>query len=294
MLRLKKKEKTPFDRLFVASQSSDDIYNLIDPYSEGGFGTTDDGDFFIEFELRDAIIINGIQIFSSYSCFPKSFNIEIDGKCIQRITEAKDLNGKNKQMTVLFGPVKCLKLRIIQTGPNWDEGDTFLYFKRFEFLSPEEKYSNGVFASFIKNIANNDPHLCPVILSAKNFDFNTFHSLDSDGNICTSGKQNSWFQVEFTKGLAVISGFRLKRCELGKLKSFKIICTNNVNDPNTEWYKLIEINEVDKEEHKQLDIYEFPHPSPPIKFIRLVQTDKNWSGGFFLKIIHLDFFGIYF
>lgn len=291
---LKNKEKTPFDRLFVASQSSDDIYNLINPYCEEVFSTSNEGKFYIEFELKVATMLNGIKIFSGNSYFPKSFDIEVDGQKMKSIEEANELNGKNKEMIVNFDQIKCRKIRIIQTGRSWDQGDNYLHFKGFELLSSESKYSEGVFKTLIYNNEKHDPHMCPVIISASKFDFNSFHLLDSDKNICTSSLGNSWFQVELIGGFAVINGFRLKRCEPGKLKSYKIIGTNDVNEPINKWTVLFKMDENDKEEHKKLDIYEFSHPSPPVKFVRLMQTGPNWSNSLFLKLIHFDLFGIYF
>lgn len=291
---LKEKEKSPFDRLFVASQSSDDIYNLINPYYEEVFSTSNNGKFYIEFELKDATMLNGIKIFSGNSSFPKSFDIEVDGQKMKSIEEANELNGKNKEMIVNFDQIKCRKIRLIQTGPSWDQGNNFLYFKGFELLSSESKYSGGVFKTLIDNNEKHDPHMCPVIISAPLFDFNSLHLFDSQKTICTSSLENSWFQIELISGFAVISGFRLKRCEPGKLKSYKIIGTNDVNEPINKWTVLFKMDENDKEEHKKLDIYEFSHPSPPVKFVRLIQTGPNWSNSLFLKLAHFDIFGIYF
>ena len=109
----------------------------------------------------------------------------------------------------------------------------------------------------------------------------------------TSDIENSWFQIEFPKGKAIINGFRLKRCVQDKLQQYKIICTDDVYKPLEEWITLIEIDEKSKTEHEILDIYEFPQPSPPIKFIRLIQTGPNWDDNHYLEFYHLDFFGSY-
>ena len=53
--QLKGKQKTTFDRLFVSSQSSSDIYSLIVPHTDDDFGTRNDGNSFIEFEHVAAV-----------------------------------------------------------------------------------------------------------------------------------------------------------------------------------------------------------------------------------------------
>ncbi|KAK8870935.1 hypothetical protein M9Y10_008848 [Tritrichomonas musculus] len=292
--KLKTKQKTPFDRLFIASQSSSDIYTLLLPHSNDDFCTTNSGNFFIEFELEAAVTISGVKIFSSDASFPKSFDISVEGETVKSVREARELNGKYKDMTVSFAPVRGRKVRFTQTGPNWDKNTNYLWIKGIELLSTESRYSRGVFATLVGEIENEDPHKCPVIISASNFDFNCFYSINAPRNTSTYNYENSWFQVELTRGTAVLNGFRLKRCNPDKLRSYKVICTDDSSKPESSWTTLIEINEETINEHEVLDIYEFPHPSPPTRFVRLVQTGKNWNDDLCLMFIHFDLFGEYF
>ncbi|KAK8876254.1 hypothetical protein M9Y10_006449 [Tritrichomonas musculus] len=291
---LKTKQETPFDRLFTVSISSVDIYTLLVPHTNDYFCTSKSGNFFIEFELEAEVTISGVKIFSSGTCFPKSFDISVEGETVKSVREARELNGKYKDMTVSFEPIKCRKVRFTQTGPNWDKGDNFLHIKGIELLSTDSKYSRGVFSTLVSDCENKDPHKCPVIISASNFDFNSFHSLNAKHKISTYSRENSWFQVELTRGIAVLNGFRLMKCNKNKLRSYKLICTDDSSKPESSWTTLIEINEETENEHNDLDIYEFSHPSPPTRFVRLVQTGKNWYDSLSLLFIHFDLFGEYF
>ena len=162
---LKKQEKNQFnDPLFIVSQSSNDIYNLIDPKSRDDFSTNSNGHFFIEFEFEKEIIIKGITIFSATMNFPRSFNIEIDGRIIKSIDNASELNGKFKSMTIEIDSIKSNKIRFVQTGPSWIDKN-YLHFKRFEILSEDK---SEVFGSLIKKSENKDPHKCPVKITAFN------------------------------------------------------------------------------------------------------------------------------
>lgn len=96
-----------------------------------------------------------------------------------------------------------------------------------------------------------------------------------------------------TRGKAVLNGFRLNRIDPNKLKSYKLICTDDVNKHESLWTTLIEINEEEENEHKTLDIYEFPQQSPPTKFVRLVQTGPDWNDNMRLRFDHFDLFGYY-
>ena len=159
-----------------------------------------------------------------------------------------------------------------------------------------KKTKKGVFSTLVKNNGN-DPHKSHVFVKTSIFDINDYYLVDRinivSDNICTFSYEDLWFQVEFTQGFAILTGFRMRRTDNGKLKSYKIICTDDKNKPINEWSLLIEINEKRKDEHQTTDIYRFPHASPLAKFARIVMTGPNWSNGLNLKFIHFDLFGKY-
>lgn len=288
--RLERKQKTPFDRLFVASQSSNDIYNLIDPNTNDDFITSDiKKKFFITFELKEPVMINGMKIWSSNYGYPKSFDISVDGQIVKSIKEAEELNGKNKEMTIQFDAIQGTKIQFIQTGQSWDRKSHKINIKRIEILSSEDKFSKGVFTTLIESSENHDPHKCPVIVSATSHDNNSFYLRDTNKNVYMTNI-NQWFQIEFICGQVILCGFRLKKGKITKIKNFKIICTNDVNKPEENWETLFEINE---QEQNDFATYEFNQPSHPIKFVRLMQIGTSWNNQKAFSFKHLDFFGAY-
>lgn len=290
--RLNSMQKSPFDPLYVASTSSSDPYNLLDPDTKDIFYTTGNKEYF-EFEFQEPVTINGVKIYSFSQNFPKSFDIRIDGEVVASIEEATELNGKDKEMKIKIEPRSCRKVRIIQTGPNWDKGTNYVIYKRVEFTSPDDKYKKGVFATLIDNQENNDPHKCGVHITASNFDFNSFYSADAKYCIITVSEEDSWFQLELTKGSASITGFRLRRCNPGKIKSLKIVATDDVNKTSDQWITLLELTEKSEESTPLIDAYKLNQPSPNVKFIRLIQTSPNWENQLGLKFLHFDIFGTY-
>ena len=74
------KQETPFNRLFVASQSSADVCSLLVPHADDRFGTSNKGGFSVGFTLVRAVTISGVKVFSDESCFPKSFGISVELK----------------------------------------------------------------------------------------------------------------------------------------------------------------------------------------------------------------------
>ena len=85
----------------------------------------------------------------------------------------------------------------------------------------------------------------------------------------------------------------LKKCNSNLLKDFKIICTDDDKKSINEWTTLIQIKETKENEHEDLDIYKFSHPSPPIRFVRLIQTSETCGKSLFLQLYHFDLFGIF-
>ena len=157
---------------------------------------------FLNIELQEPVNINGIKIFTTNRYFPKTFNIEIDDKLIKSIEDAKELNGSNQSMKILFDTVKCRNIRIINQRTNWDNDKIYLYIRQIELFSNESKYSRGVFSTLVSQSEDHDPHKCPVILSASHYDFNILHSINSINKISTHPIKN---QVEY-----VTSKFEIK------------------------------------------------------------------------------------
>ena len=92
-------------------------------------------------------------------------------------------------MTISINPIRCKKIRIINRGQNWDIGNNKVNIKRIEIFSSESKYSKGVFSTLINQSENHDPHKCPILISASNFDLTAFQSIDSSTKICTLNKK---------------------------------------------------------------------------------------------------------
>ena len=289
--QLKNREKSYFDPIFIASMSTRDIYDLIDPNSEHLFATGTRDNFTIEFEFKENISINGIQIFTSASCFPRSFDIKVDDTVVKSIKDAVELNGVHKSMTVNFDPINAKKISFTLTGQNWDKESSVVYIKRIEVLSNEDRFNNGVFKTFVSQSENNDPHRCPVHISASNFDFNSFYNIDSKNSITSGGKNNEYLQIEFVRNWVILNGCRIKRVTQNGLKSFMIVCTDDVKKPLDAWIKLLEINENSIDEHQAIQTYEFEKSSPLVKFVRLIQTGPNWGNKLNLKLRHFDLFG---
>lgn len=282
------------ERLYIVSQSSNDIFNVINPKSNDYFSIYEN--YFICFELPEKVNICGFKVFSAGYDFPKTFNIEIDGVVVKEVKEANELNGENKEMTININPKEGKLVKLILTGPQWDDNKSnsiHICLKRFEILSNDQKYANGVFETLVKSCEYQDPHRCSVLLSATKYDFNSFHSIDNKNQICTwTTVEKSWFQIELTKGLAVISHCRIiMHSDDLFLKSFKIVGSADRNIPVHEWKEIFSIENND---HKSSDIYEFPEPSPPIKFVRLIVIEVKNPKRNYLAFDHLDFFGYYF
>lgn len=205
------------------------------------------------------------------------------------------MNGKRKEMTINFdSAIQGQKVRFIQTGKNWDSDNYRITLKKFEILSNEEKYINGVFQTFANESDNFDPHKSHVFIATSQFGFESFHLIDPPHVVYTFSSTNPWFQVELTRGFAILTGYRIKKGIPSRLKSYKIVCSDDVDKPLNSWITMIEIDEKRIDENEQLYFKIFQKPSPPVRFIRIIQTGPNWNNESSLKFFHLDFFGSYF
>ena len=287
--KLKTMETNPFDRLFIASQSSADIYNLVDYKTGDNISLYCNSKCFIEFEFEEAIPIDGIFLMYENQNFIDLFDVFVDDNEIKINIE----NLKNDEITINFGTIPCKKLLFkIKSSLGNTLKNEYIVLNGIELFSTEEKYEKGVFMTLIENNEFNDPHKCPFIISSSGFDFNSFYLINKSQGISTFDDNNSWFQIEFTQGLAILNGFRLKRTKHNKIREFKIVSTDDVNTPIEKWLTLFEFNEKN-DEFKSFDIFQFDQASQPTKFVRIIQTGPNWDNGFHFILIHIDFFGSY-
>lgn len=300
-----------FDPPFIASQSSNDIYNVINPYSKDSFfyvvAKDSKIETFIQFEFENPIIINGIEFHSEVDVPLKNFSIQFDDKSTERkIIDAKkefdekDINKRVKKIT--FDPIEFKKLKIIPINKDisFVHNEYYPSIKYIELLSPDSKYSNGYFKTLINENPNHDPHKIGVNISATRYDYNNFHLHDKDyPNITTKNIENSWFQIELVKGLGIICAFRLKAVQNYTPIHYKIVAideivaTDDTDDAEKvikKWHLLYEGNEKISDQWINIQL---PHKSPPVKFVRLIQLEKNQSSHK-LKLIHFDIFGYYF
>lgn len=192
---------------------------MIDPNSEDTF-VSDDDNFEIEFYLKYDLSqkINGVHIFSAEECFPKSFDIKVNDEIVKSVENANELNGKIINMTITFDEIFARKVFFIQTGPNWDKETNILHIKRFELLSANKESTKGIFETAIGS--NKDPHKCGVTIRT------------NETNICTHLLNSSWYQIELRTETS-FKGFRLKRFNHSKLRSYKVICTDDSRKPQS-------------------------------------------------------------
>ncbi|KAK8899771.1 hypothetical protein M9Y10_002093 [Tritrichomonas musculus] len=278
-----------FSPRLICTQSSADLYSIIDPESQNYYGSPDKGDCWIQFEFQNPINVTGFQLQSCRSCFVKSYRIttinnDLSTSVLYSTDAEAGLNGQMQMVTHEFKERRVKILRFEQTGKSWSDKN-FIGIKRLDFMTDKTK---NIFSDMIKEV-NGDAHRIPVSVTAKYFDFSSFHTFNPHSYICTFDSPTpSWFQVEIATGRVSIEGYRLIRHESLTLKAWSIIGTNDKNLPNDQWTKIHSVNETIRGSLRS--IYECS-PSPPFKFIRLIMDGEGWNDRCYLSFYHFEIFG---
>lgn len=289
---------------FFVSQSSNDIYNILNPDTQDEFQFVVCKDqskkTFLQIDLGKKIEINGIELHAEGLSNPlKSFSIEFDNKRSDinevEVNEFNDKDPSKRVKKFTFKPIKCKTIKIIPNNKkfaNISSSEAFPHIKSIELLSPDPKYSEGYFKTLIKEENSHDPHKIGVLLSAFRYDFNSFHlhSNTKNPNTTTYNRQNQWFQIEFYEGLVVITGFRYKSPIKHKLQHYKIMATDDVKKDISLWVTLYE---KDEDESDSEISHQFAWLSGPMQVVRIIQTKPNNSNNE-LKFFYFDIFGFYF
>ncbi|OHS94142.1 hypothetical protein TRFO_39673 [Tritrichomonas foetus] len=283
-------EYNVFSPRIICTQSSADLFSIIDPESPNYYGSPDKGDCWIQFDFQQPINVTGFQLQSCRSCFVKSyrittFNDDLSTAVLYSTDAETGLNGQMQVVTHTFKKKRLVKcIRFEQTGKSWSDKN-FIGIKHLDFMTDHTK---NLLADMIQQ-SNGNPHRIPVSITAKYFDFSTFHTLHPNSYICTfDSPLPSWFQVEISVGKASIEGYRLHRHESLTMKSWTIKGTNNQRNPIEEW---VTIHSVEEKAKGELNAVYSCNPSPPVKYIRLIMDGEGWNERNYLSFYHFEVFG---
>lgn len=288
---LRHSQDSKFDRKFVASQSSRDIYNLIDSKSVDTFRSGhSNSDFWITFEFEKPISIVGIKLQSTACDFLKSFQIVVGVDIVYLTNNEKNIQKPHRTATIQFTPQITQKITIQQNGT------TPFELKNVEFASLDDEFPEGVFKKLVQN-AGGDPHKAKVNITARNFDLETFHSINELSNISTLSEDVNWFQIEFIEGKMHVTGYRLKRTQNFLLRGWKVYGSDDDSYPLSDWTLIDERYEEKNHQYDVIEFYEVNHPSnnnKGFRFLRLVSDVEKWNKTKNLTFYNLDFFGDYY
>jgi hypothetical protein len=174
-----------------------------------------------------------------------------------------------------------------QTGKSWTDKN-FIGIKRMDFRT--NKASGYYFESLLKTMRG-DPHKIPVNLTSKYFDVYSFIYMNPSSYICTfDSPLPSWFQVEFATGRVAVTGYRFKRHEVLKLRSWTLRGSNDPTLDVAAWTVLHQVNETKNE--GLFNVYTCP-AGEPVKFIRILMEGPGWNDRTYLAFWHFEIFGDY-
>ena len=297
---LKRLQTNKFEKKFVVSQSSRDIYNIINKQSKDVFRSGNTSKihgkqhFWISFEFPHPISIVGLMIYYSNKDKLENFSLSsINGTFFRKHKKNKQINNdkilpENNILVCQFDEQKTNILTIKQ-----EDGLPF-EIKSIEIASLDQKFPNGVFEKLV-NDANGDPHKAKVNITAANFDFETFTSFSELTNISTLSNDVNWFQIEFLEGKMCVNGYRLKRSESLLLRGWKVYGSDDDSLPISHWKLLDERYEETILKYKIIDYYscQYTNNICPFKFIRLLTDTPKWNNTPNLTFFNLDFYGVY-
>ena len=209
-------QETKFEKLVVPSQSSGDLYCIIDSQSSDNYSSGSSTKEYIKFEFPNPIRVNGFKIQSAHRSFLRTWKLKsVDDyddteEVIFKTKDDHSLDGVNKELIVHFDePITSSIFIIEKNGVNWSN-TKFFRVKNVEFFSDQPQFRNGVFKTLV-NEAGGDPHKADVYITASSFDFKRFHKLSPSHSLCTlNDPQSSWYQFELTKGKAIVQGYRIQ------------------------------------------------------------------------------------
>lgn len=301
-----------FDKGFIVSLSSSDMYSIICPKEDLYDGVYTMLNSYILnckntsiiIELKNPELVSSIKFFESKkSNYLKKISYKINDDendvdvSFEDTNEFQSKDTTKRIITRSINPTILSKITInIKSTPE-QTSMCFPIFGGLELFSG--KYPEGIFKNLVEKDRNHDPHRCGVYIESTHFCANDIYheqkKFPEGKYISTYSIENSWVKIELTKGIALINGFRLQKLDEGYLllAHYKIIATDDPNKNESEWPIIYETENADKrrmvEEH--LDKYY------PVKIVKIIITGHNMykdeDRGFQLHFRYFDIFGLF-
>lgn len=275
------RSKSVFDRRVTISSSSCDIYELIDPDSQGTYMTGDDDrKNYLHFQFNKEIEIDGLKLVSGDSCFLKHWRFVKGDDTVYESSGREELNRKRGEVGVRFNAIKGKEFMIEQTGPNWEGGKGFAV-SNIAFI----RQNVNIFLEMLEK-SDDDPHRAAVVITAKMYDPSELYRLRGSKILRTLAQPApSWVQIEFVDAVFCVIGIRLKAVDSGRQR-WNLRATNDVTKPLAKWTLIeLETKENPGESGPRVMICE---KSKPFNYYRIVLKDGDP-----LQLKHFDMFGDY-
>ena len=286
-----KSQKSVFDHFVVPSQSSGDLYCIIDENNQQNFSSGSGEYEWIQFEFKNPVSVVSLKVQSAHRSFVKTWKFiaydDDDEKIVLYSTQDDPaLNGTNKEVILNVKATSSKKFRFEKYGPNW-AGTNFIRIKNIEFYSDDPDYLGGIFKTLVEK-AGGDPHKADVYITSSNFDFKRFHKISPSRTLCTLyDEEPPWFQVELTNGKAIVNGYRVQILDNFPITRWKVLGSNDGESWET-------IHEVDAKPSEISTLMTFNVSSKnPFSLFRFVNTMENTNDDLKLRLKHFDIFGVY-
>jgi hypothetical protein len=270
------------------TQSSGDVFSLIDPDSQNNYGSSNSGQAWIKVQLRDPVMISAIRIQVGNRHLPRDFDVLLtgpDGEFTRAVRNA-NLNTPSRSETYPIDAMSITAVTITQRGPAWD-GDQHLNFRSLELFAPDGEYASGVFRTLFNSYR---AHIREVVsVTARDFDLGVVHSLTPRTTVCTFKSEHAWVEVAFDNHRLLVNSYRLDRDTPGRLRSWRLVGTNNNSLPLVQWTTIDSRREANPGELQLLELYACL--GGPFRYFRIVQQEPNWNNKINLRFKHIELFG---
>jgi hypothetical protein len=161
-----------------------------------------------------------------------------------------------------------------------------LRLKNIEVFSDHPEFQSGVFRTLVGRVE--DCHRASVLVTASNFDFQSFHLIEAPANLCTLvDAEPPWIQFELVKGWALMHGYRFKHVPVQLFGEWSVQGSNNLQT----WAVIDRRREPPGT--VLLKVYEC-RASMAFRYFRFVYEVQQTKRTLKLRIRHFDIFGEYF
>jgi hypothetical protein len=285
-----------FSPLIILSQSTNNVWNIIDPDSDNMYISHDRGAAEINLFFAQDITLTRIVVSSGTRSVPRGLSFRtISPNGDSQLIGNLHISDPTPVTSFAFDfpPTTARLFRISQIAPNGSDRHC-IRIRKIECFSPDSRFCNGVFDYLFRTNPLAIRQFVEITARFNQPDqlYRLDRTFNSGTEVTSFADFRPWVEIALTRGQLLVTGYVLMRRINFELRSWSLVGSNDVSLPLDEWTVLHEVQDAEPNTVNPVEFFAL-EASPSFSVFRLINEGPRWDGKKPLHIDGFELFGTY-